>query len=293
MMYQPAAKLFLSTLSLRRATNACRDSAASHPKFLSTLSLRRATEDLEPSTTRKLTFLSTLSLRRATLDGASPLTSRTFLSTLSLRRATREGTSIKPILCNFYPRSPCGERHEFQQGRNGQNVISIHALLAESDQKRPKRQTQTQNFYPRSPCGERPDGLFFIVRRNGFLSTLSLRRATRNSQNIKRRHNISIHALLAESDDKPLVSFMKKERLFLSTLSLRRATQELVKADTGEHLFLSTLSLRRATVEQSACPFLQSISIHALLAESDVTATVFFFGFMAFLSTLSLRRATP
>ena len=38
-------------------------------RFLSTLSLRRATDDFEPSTTRRLTFLSTLSLRRATQKG--------------------------------------------------------------------------------------------------------------------------------------------------------------------------------------------------------------------------------
>ena len=34
---------------------------------------------------------------------------------------------------NFYPRSPCGERHlSFQAAQNRQR-ISIHALLAESD----------------------------------------------------------------------------------------------------------------------------------------------------------------
>ena len=57
--------------------------------FLSTLSLRRATNQLYINRTPKaVVFLSTLSLRRAT-----PATSRNdkhdiFLSTLSLRRAT-------------------------------------------------------------------------------------------------------------------------------------------------------------------------------------------------------------
>ena len=57
------------------------------------------------------------------------------------------------------------------------------------------------NFYPRSPCGERPRGLLFV----------------------KNRGNISIHALLAESDH---IGKAKSERInrFLSTLSLRRAT---------------------------------------------------------------------
>ena len=33
----------------------------------------------------------------------------------------------------FYPRSPCGERHTWQRGSRITYVISIHALLAESD----------------------------------------------------------------------------------------------------------------------------------------------------------------
>ena len=56
---------------------------------------------------------------------------------------------------NFYPRSPCGERH----GGNSQNIkrrhISIHALLAESDHTHTYLSILFQNFYPRSPCGER------------------------------------------------------------------------------------------------------------------------------------------
>ena len=33
-----------------------------------------------------------------------------FLSTLSLRRATADCPSMTVLHCNFYPRSPCGER---------------------------------------------------------------------------------------------------------------------------------------------------------------------------------------
>ena len=78
---------------------------------------------------------------------------------------------------------------------------------------------------------------------------------------------ISIHALLAESDNRygrPVdVQFV-----FLSTLSLRRAT------DTSSLLqcqvkFLSTLSLRRATRPPALINLIIRISIHALLAESD------------------------
>ena len=64
----------------------------------------------------KITFLSTLSLRRATLTimlyGSNVLI---FLSTLSLRRATRFCRPGFYSPGNFYPRSPCGERHSLRQ----------------------------------------------------------------------------------------------------------------------------------------------------------------------------------
>ena len=58
-------------------------------------------------------------------------------------------------------------------------------------------------FYPRSPCGERPSILHKILADWGFLSTLSLRRATVQIVIIVVDTLISIHALLAESDHKP------------------------------------------------------------------------------------------
>ena len=78
-----------------------------------------------------------------------------FLSTLSLRRATG---ALKHV-------------HQTEE-------ISIHALLAESDQYRVGGPGRRPDFYPRSPCGERrpsrPSKRFLTP----FLSTLSLRRAT-------------------------------------------------------------------------------------------------------------------
>ena len=78
------------------------------------------------------TFLSTLSLRRATVDNTRILALIQFLSTLSLRRATPHLLSGMIIFANFYPRSPCGERHALRTGYKSH----VH-------------------FYPRSPCGER------------------------------------------------------------------------------------------------------------------------------------------
>ncbi len=135
-----------------------------------------------------------------------------FLSTLSLRRATGAISQLQCILGDFYPRSPCGERLvdaleladtmlflstlSLRRATSPpdfcylDNIISIHALLAESDVCHIQSQTRNEDFYPRSPCGERQTAYFFLARRNKFLSTLSLRRATPTLY----CRNISIHA---------------------------------------------------------------------------------------------------
>ena len=148
-------------------------------------------------------------------------------------------------LFNFYPRSPCGERHSPCQLWHGYFY-----------------------FYPRSPCGERLMYALILANTMLFLSTLSLRRATKlivrqngllpdfypRSPCGERPHpvgvfitkiEISIHALLAESDR-----------------------------------FLASLSA------------VLTISIHALLAESDLLMLSMAVILILFLSTLSLRRAT-
>ena len=81
--------------------------------------------------------------------------------------------------------------------------------------------------------------------------------------------NISIHALLAESDwssPRVIMSTWK----FLSTLSLRRATFTFLLPLALISQFLSTLSLRRATSGHPQTHQRDAISIHALLAESDL-----------------------
>ena len=148
-----------------------------------------------------------------------------------------------------------------------------------------------RNFYPRSPCGERHEQAPCITGGTQFLSTLSLRRATRLPTALRTPHHnfyprspcgerlteaqsladttvISIHALLAESD---IVHALKLAHtmLFLSTLSLRRATTERPVESRSNILFLSTLSLRRATARRESRQQPAGISIHALLAESD------------------------
>ena len=103
---------------------------------------------------------------------------------------------------------------------------------------------------------------------------------------------ISIHALLAESDTRR--TYHKDEsQEFLSTLSLRRATGILaISLRIVFAEFLSTLSLRRATAFSFALLYSTTISIHALLAESDLRYRADSARLRKFLSTLSLRRAT-
>ena len=132
MLYNTSSLIFLSTLSLRRAT--VKKTIAFYPPiFLSTLSLRRATR-LSRHLVGVYPFLSTLSLRRATISALWMVANLPlFLSTLSLRRATRPPASRLLQQSNFYPRSPCGERPIGPQVVADRVGISIHALLAESD----------------------------------------------------------------------------------------------------------------------------------------------------------------
>ena len=80
-------------------------------------------------------------------------------------------------------------------------VISIHALLAESDDASKDIIKTIINFYPRSPCGERPGLIFFfalciIISIHALLAESD----TSNADTKNTSLNISIHALLAESD---------------------------------------------------------------------------------------------
>ena len=177
-----------------------------------------------------LQFLSTLSLRRATGGKQSFIRmDRIFLSTLSLRRATLSALVLQVIPVDFYPRSPCGERHLCPGAACSNKLISIHALLAESDAPVGIADGTIQSdFYPRSPCGERRRVGPQPRKRVGFLSTLSLRRATSALERPAHQPAISIHALLAESDPASYMALAISCR-FLSTLSLRRATHPFAK----------------------------------------------------------------
>ena len=101
-----------------------------------------------------------------------------------------------------------------------------------------------------------------------FLSTLSLRRATHYDNYNLHCVEISIHALLAESDKNSTPA-----KPFSTSISIHALLAESDYTTTTTicivSKFLSTLSLRRATQIKQTCRAGISISIHALLAESD------------------------
>ena len=123
-------------------------------------------------------FLSTLSLRRATADRYGRYCTYRFLSTLSLRRATAVNKTLAERDANFYPRSPCGERH--QQAGHSSRVAPY--------------------FYPRSPCGERLHPPAPRERAGKISIHALLAESDLYCDDLVSGIEISIHALLAESD---------------------------------------------------------------------------------------------
>ena len=123
--------------------------------FLSTLSLRRATINQKKNQPGK-SFLSTLSLRRATLY----LDNKTTQLAISIHALLAESDIVilrkKTPPQNFYPRSPCGERLEtFCQVVSSKLYFYPRSPCGERRGNESREHTNNSNFYPRSPCGER------------------------------------------------------------------------------------------------------------------------------------------
>ena len=145
--------LFLSTLSLRRATRR-------HKKHLisQAISIHALLAESDP-----LIFnvqpRKTISIHAllAESDGYEQYCIHAQGISIHALLAESDATdkSDRSDFYNFYPRSPCGERpHCYQQ--------TAYFFY----------------FYPRSPCGERLRQRLIEFRKLLFLSTLSLRRAT-------------------------------------------------------------------------------------------------------------------
>ena len=198
------ANLFLSTLSLRRATNNVLPAYAACG-----ISIHALLAESDAKNTRDYATLRNFYPR-------SPCGERQFAHYGNPRRLV---ISIHALLAesdhpdaggiqgprNFYPRAPCGERR--WSSKTGRRF---------------------PYFYPRSPCGERPGGKIHHPRKilisiHALLAESDLRVVDGSKSSI-----ISIHALLAESDHQTNTGSNESSE-FLSTLSLRRATGTILK----------------------------------------------------------------
>ena len=192
--------------------------------FLSTLSLRRATIKGKDKPTQSKHFYPRSPCGERPRTGLTCGDGRNISIHALLAESDLTISTIIQIPLDFYPRSPCGERLYLivllirgalflstlslrratasEGAVAGYQIISIHALLAESDANWFDLWGWAEYFYPRSPCGER-----------------HLRVVDGSKSSI-----ISIHALLAESDAF-IMTIITCIASFLSTLSLRRATE--------------------------------------------------------------------
>ena len=156
-----------------------------------------------------------------------------------------------------------------KDAKDGPVLISLHALLTESDAK------LTQKFEIRSK----------------FLSTLSLRRATIPDREPAAGYLISIHALLAESDRCDEHRHRVHRHISIHALL---AESDPRCYDHRPHLgyFYPRSPCGERLFTDEGWPNFSEISIHALLAESDKAMYTIWACTNKFLSTLSLRRAT-
>ena len=146
-------------------------------------------------------------------------------------------------------------------------------------------------FYPRSPCGERLATSAAVASPKNFYPRSPCGERLASSYGHFRDLQISIHALLAESDHPCGRLYPVQLHISIHAL-LAESDLRIPSTKSTLPVFLSTLSLRRAT-SCRRCEYLHWwISIHALLAESDIRREISLMRPYAFLSTLSLRRAT-
>ena len=191
---------FLSTLSLRRATNSRTDNIKRHKNFyprspcgerlcinkipnqckifLSTLSLRRATQLQRGRNSQNIISIHALLAESDNDTSRKKKINPAFLSTLSLRRATLFRQNYECFKWIFLSTLSL-RRATWARGSRVTYVEFLSTLSL-------RRATI---FFKRNTPSHYP-----------FLSTLSLRRATSGCPYLPEYTQISIHALLAESD---------------------------------------------------------------------------------------------
>ena len=102
------------------------------------------------------------------------------------------------------------------------DIISIHALLAESDAVTTFGAGSVRNFYPRSPCGERPRPIPAVTRVANFYPRSPC--GERHCTSIGRPKRLYFYPRSPCGERRKSHKHTEQNYKFLSTLSLRRAT---------------------------------------------------------------------
>ena len=170
--------------------------------------------------------------------------------------------------------------------------ISIHALLAESDACITTTITCIASFLSTLSLRRATRFGSYSQCSYRFLSTLSLRRATCQWRRSVKLFRQFLSTLSLRRATCFFCAKLLLQLTFLSTLSLRRATGRSWRKQSNHHKFLSTLSLRRATRrhrgnDRRPIHFYPRSPCGERQARSErINRNI------TFLSTLSLRRAT-
>ena len=281
---------FLSTLSLRRATRAASFQHRSHQ-----ISIHALLAESDPAASRRKT--TDMNFYPRSPCGERPGYQRLcghptkdFYPRSPCGERLYTAICCAPPIPNFYPRSPCGERRSSVHSLHSSSCISIHALLAESDAlKTIKALFDTISIHA---LLAESDAIIYQAVPVSIISIHALLAESDRAgcSHVANRHQISIHALLAESDQdiraglSSLTNFYPRspcgERPTPAT-STPMALYFYPRSPCGER--------HRALLPRQNGLY---ISIHALLAESDVNGICLIVHIGRFLSTLSLRRAT-
>ena len=146
-------------------------------------------------------------------------------------------------------------------------------------------------FYPRSPCGERPAASTGATNRDQISIHALLAESDALDISARRGLRISIHALLAESDEDANDSTNADLNFYpRSPCGERHQILDDISGETKYFYPRSPCGERQLSPKTKHKS--NRISIHALLAESDVRLYRLSLTRCLFLSTLSLRRAT-
>ena len=171
--------------------------------------------------------------------------------------------------------------------------ISIHALLAESDEATFLKTSQYSiYFYPRSPCGERPQDPQTYHQCQIFLSTLSLRRATNTQKRHLAKHPYFYPRSPCGERQKISENQYTQTSYFYPRSPCGERQEDMMFEEQTEQISIHALLAESDPRGGGYFHFIPNISIHALLAESDHGGPIMQFNICTFLSTLSLRRAT-